>query len=642
MRTPGQYLALVRHMGPRWMLYRAGHAFRRRSGLLRRASPVAEWEQTPAPVLNLRFRAPTPAILASWGNACVDEAEAILRGHFRLFSDKMVVVGFPPDWHRNQLAARTAGDATPAGTVSPVMRHWSDLSDAGGEDIKGVWELSRFTWAFPLVRAYVRTNDRRFATAFWRLFQDWCDRNPPNSGPNWMCGQETAFRVMAVVFAVENLGVPDAYQTQLSRFVVASGRRISAHLDYALSQDNNHGISECVGLVTAGFLLPDEKHAAGWLDRGLRHLEKQMGRLLYDDGGFSQHSLIYHRVLLHNLCWCRQRADLAGHACPAWLDAAANRALEHLVAITDPVSGKAPLYGSNDGTNVLPLSETEFLDMRPSIQLASALFRNRLLLSSGPWDEAVAWVNPRWASLSRMEWVVPAVWHAPDAGCYQLCLGRDRLFFRCPTRFLHRPAQADMLHVDVWHDGRAIAFDGGSFSYNSRKRFTALSAAAHHNVITVDGLEPMRKFSRFLYIPWPTGTAVSAGRRAFRCSHDGYAALGITWIREVAAGDSGGFVVRDFIGGARGHRIRWHWRLADTTWRVDGHNVVETRAPGLLYRISWSGPSPGTHRLIHADETSAYGWWAPHYGAVQPAVALLIDLDARGDVEWTTEFKPLS
>src|SRR6185312_2792000 len=101
-------------------------------------------------------------------------------------------------------------------------------------------------WAFALTRAFARTGEAKYAEVFWRLFADWCTRNPPNRGPNWMCGQESTFRLMAVVFAAEGLGVPPAQREQLARFVVATGRRIAANLDYALSQKNNHGVSECV------------------------------------------------------------------------------------------------------------------------------------------------------------------------------------------------------------------------------------------------------------------------------------------------------------------------------------------------------------------------------------------------------------
>ncbi len=634
MRHPAQYLALLRHMGPGWMCYRLVHALRRRSGLLRKATPAVPWDQVRAPRLALFLKAQVPAMADSWGDACLKEAEAILAGRFRLFSRREAEAGFPPDWHRNQLVAAGGGMAGQA-----PLRHWTEISDAGRGDIKGVWELSRFPWAFPLVRARARNGDPRFAAAFWRLFEDWCVRNPPNLGPNWMCGQEATFRLMATVFAVESFEIPEAHRLILTRFVVATGQRISAHLDYALSQKNNHGISECVGLITAGLLLPDDPIAAGWIARGLQHLDTQLAELVYEDGGFSQHSLIYHRVLLHDLCWCRRRMEQAGRTIPPWLNAAAQRGLEHLLQVADPQTGRAPLYGSNDGANVLPLADVDYLDLRPVIQMTSALFQGKLMGTPGPWDEAAAWLSEDWQALPRTPWVPQPRWHAAAAGNFQLWNGDGRLFLRCPTRFRHRPAQADMAHVDIWLEGQAVASDGGSFSYNSSERFTALGAACHHNALTVDGREPMKKFSRFLYLPWPKGTVSSLDGGGLRYFHDGYANAGVHWTREVWPGVRGGFVVRDLVRGAAGHQLTWSWRLADLPWLLEQDSAVHVQASGRSYRIRWSG-APSTSRLMRADGTTAHGWWSPYYAEVQPAVALLLEVGATGDIEWTTEFLP--
>lgn len=673
MRPPGQYLALLRQMGPSWLLYRAGYAMRRRLGLLRRATPAIAWEQVPVSELRLHPH-PRLAMSTAWGNACIAEAEAALKGEFRLFSHSMVEAGFPPRWMRSQL---TAGRVRPtdggrlttedreraviacsqpgAGAqflrgkseagMSDVGRrsaepHWSEIGAFVDGDIKGVWELSRFPWAFVLARAYARTGEPRYGEGFWRLFVDWCRHNPPNQGPNWMCGQEATFRLMAVIFSAETLGVPVEQNESLSRFVEATGRRITANLDYALSQKNNHGVSECIGLITVALLLPGHAAARTWLERGTRELQQQLDELVYADGGFSQHSLIYHRVLLHDLCWCRRRLELAGQGIPAWLDAAGKRALGFLMTITDHATGLAPLYGSNDGANVLPLSDTEFMDLRPVIQMTSAVFQGKLLLPPGPWDEAAAWMVKDWVALPRVAWpATPARWHAPEAGCFQLTEGADRLFLRCPTRFRHRPAQADMLHVDIWHEGRPIVLDGGSFSYNSTGRFGKLGTADEHNVLTVDGKEPLKKFSRFLYLPWPSGEAGESEAGGFQASHDGYAVVGIKWTREVSCSAQGaGFTVRDKVTGAAGHTLRWHWRLADLPWKMNASgNGVDTQT----YRISWAGLPNGKSSLLRTDETTARGWWSPHYGAVAPASALLIEAEASGDMELVTEFSPL-
>jgi hypothetical protein len=564
----------------------------------------------------------------------VAEAEDILQGKYRLFSNRITHAGDLPDWSLNQLTGERAS----------VDSHWTKLGGPSAGDIKGVWELSRFPWAFALARAHTRTGEMRYAEVFWQLFIDWSRCNPPNSGPNWMCGQEATFRLMAVVFAANAVGVPEAARVVVSRFAVATGRRIAANLDYALSQKNNHGVSECTGLITVALMLPQHDESPQWLARGLRELERQLAELVYPDGSFSQHSLIYHRVLLHDLSWCAARLRSAGRDTPSWLTVAAERALSFLMQITDPHTGRAPLFGSNDGAYVLPLADGDFQDMRPTIQMASAIFCGILHLPEGPWDEAAAWLTGSLSGLCRVDWPKPAIfWHWETGGYAQLNSGEDRLFFRCPAHFLHRPSQADMLHVDIWQQGHPIAEDGGSFSYNSTERFTALSEAAYHNTLTLDGIEPLQKFSRFLYMPWVCGHVEKLSNNRIRASHDGYAKLGVHWTREVSLRPGGGFSILDRITGANGHRLVWHWRLADTSWLKNPNaNSVKIISTERRYEVRW-GPLPGMRsNLLTADPTTAYGWVSPYYEAVQPACSLLVEVEASGDIELLTEFCPLN
>lgn len=630
MRTPWQYLELVRHLGVDWACFRAGYALRRRSGALKRATPAAAWPEVPAPGLKLAFRV-VPAVI---GEQALREADAVLLGRFRLFSHREVEAGLSPDWQRNFLSE----DPQVSGPRSQVAKsHWSEISDFAGGDIKGVWELSRFPWAFALTRAHARTGEAKYAEAFWRLFARWCDCNPPNQGANWMCGQEATFRLMAVVFSAEGLGVPPAMKDLLARFIVATGRRIDANLDYALSQKNNHGVSECVGLVTCALLAPTHPESARWLARGLRELETQLAELVYADGGFSQHSLIYHRVLLHDLVWVKVRLERGGQSVPEWLLGCGRRATEFLQKLADPLTGRGPLYGPNDGANVLPLADADFLDLRPVLQLASALFHQELVFPAGPWDEATAWLVAGWERLPRRGATPgPATWHAPQAGCWQATSGRQRIFLRCPTGFRHRPAQADMLHVDVWQDGVPVAMDAGSFSYNSPERFTAFSQAAQHNAVTVDGIEPLKKFSRFLYLPWPKGAA-AAGADGFQASYDGYAALGVRWVRTISERAGGGWIVHDRVSGAAGRTLRWHWRLADRPWGINGDAVVVADAAGR-YRIGWQGNTAVKAALVRSDAGSAHGWCSSHYAAVEPACSLLIELQPEREADFQTEF----
>ena len=327
-------------------------------------------------------------------------------------------------------------------------------------------------------------------------------------------------------------------------------------------------------------------------------------------------------------------------AVPVWLSDAANRALGFLMQITDPATGRAPLFGTNDGANVLPVADGDFLDLRPTIQMLAATFRRELPLADGAWDEAAAWLVGSIDELPRIPWPDhPALWHAPAGGYAQLTTGTNRLFLRCPVEFRHRPAQADMLHADVWLGGRPFAIDGGSFSYNSRERFTSLASAAQHNGLTVDRIEPMQKFSRFLYLPWPTGRAELMKMDGIRASHSGDDRLGVKWWREVGVRPDGGFLVRDKVSGAHGRDVIWHWRMADRDWQLHP-GFVKSAAAGSADMLRWSGVVGAHVSIKRSDPESAYGWVSLCYGEVVSTCSLILEVRADGDLELLFEFIP--
>ena len=688
---------LLTHLGPGWVAFRLRYALRKKSGALIRRAPLGTWAADGAAAAVGRepplFRQPVEV-----GEGCVAEAEAILVGRFRLFSHHEKAAGFPPPWHRNLLTGQSA----------PADLHWSQIGDFGSGDIKGVWELSRFPWAWPLARAYGRTGDERFAEGFWGLFENWLACNPPNRGAHWMCGQEATFRLMAATFSRHGLAKAGATTprrvARFQDFVRATARRIAVNLDYALSQSNNHGVSECLGLITAAVILPDEPDSDAWQARGLRALEQQLDALVYADGAFAQHSATYHRVLLHDLLWGVALLRSAGREVPGWWTDAAQRALGLIDALITPVTGRVPLYGANDGANILPLADADYLDFRPVVQAGYAVLHGVRRFAPGPWDEAAGWLAPGWETADReggpaapraadngrqrigreevqkaqkteSDFVTEtterghrvgrrrttdrpggpaapraadvgglAEWaHFPQGGVALWRRGETRLFLRCPEKFRHRPSQADLLHVDLEWRGQPIAIDAGTYSYNTPGPFACgMKEAALHNTVTLDGAEPLEKVGRFLYLPWPAGRAGWNGpTNEFVATHNGWARLGLNHERRLGQTVADRVVVTDRVRGAGRHRGRLHWLLADLPYRFEPLvNRLILHTPAGDYAVTWSVPA-GKATLVRADPATARGWWSPYYAYAAPALSLAVDFEFADAVEITTTFAPV-
>lgn len=209
VRPPQHLFTAVRLLGLGWLMTRTNLALRRRCGIYERQYPLRARKRGTPPVATLsatgqRFMRSAAGHenaaerFAAWDTPAgspLPLADAVLDGVFPYFGHTSAALGHPPDWFVNPFTAERA----------PCDLHWSRIGDFAHGDIKVIWEPSRFGWAYALVRAYHRTSDERYADGFWRLLEHWCAANPPHAGANWMCGQETGFRLLAWCFALRGL-----------------------------------------------------------------------------------------------------------------------------------------------------------------------------------------------------------------------------------------------------------------------------------------------------------------------------------------------------------------------------------------------------------------------------------------------------
>ena len=70
-------------------------------------------------------------------------------------------------------------------------------------------------------------------------------------------------------------------------------------------------------------------------------------------------------------------------------------ATDWLQSMVDVFSGDGPNLGSNDGAFCYQLHSQPYRDFRPTLQLASYIFRGIRALPIGPWDEPLQWLGLR-------------------------------------------------------------------------------------------------------------------------------------------------------------------------------------------------------------------------------------------------------
>lgn len=470
------------------------------------------------------------------------------------------------DWHKSCVTGEK---------VKNTDLPWFQISDfdSGVGDIKGVWEASRFDWVIQLTQRHA-TGDEIALDRLNNYLSDWVLKNPTYQGPNWKCGQEASIRVMHLAMSALILGQSLQAEKGLLDLVKVHLERIAPTLSYAIAQDNNHGTSEACALFIGGSWLA--KHGCNegnhWMKVGRKWIENRALKLISEDGSFSQHSTNYHRVMLDSYVMAEVwREKLALPEFTENTYCHLKEAVNWLYQMIDRNTGDVPNLGANDGARLLQLTQTDYRDFRPSVQLASAVFCKAIA-----WEEPGDYDTPLiWLEVKRPNQLLEdqKSFHFPQGGYLGLRLGKRHAFalLNYPV-FKFRPSQCDGLHIDFWLDGKNVLRDGGSFSYNAGEQYLSYYCGTEsHNTVQFDGREQMPRISRFLLGHWLKSSKIKFDQRQGCCGAQYQDYCGATHAREMRLRESKLSVTDTLTNFNKNAIIRW--RLSPDKWTIQGQKV---------------------------------------------------------------------
>lgn len=431
----------------------------------------------------------------------IERADDVLNNKFILFFKRPYFTEGKINWHVNPF-----NDA-----VWPRSKHWSQFNYFVDElgDIKSVWELSRFSWAYDLARAYIITKDGRYSEKFWMLFESWMEQNHPNLGVNWVSGQECAIRLMACCFSLfaflDDISTTKKRLKDFTKFVAVHMKRIEGFIGHAIRQKTNHSILEATGLYTVGLLFPFMKKADIWKNKGKKILIKEILRQIYDDGSYVQHSMNYHRLMLQAVTWALMIAQNKDDAFPNEFIDRVNKSVMFIYQMQDSCTGRVPNYGANDGALILPLNNCDYLDYRPAIQACYYALNKKKIFADGQFMEDLLWLFGPESLNAEMKDIKRTSSRFDAGGYYTLRQKGNWAMLRCHS-YIDRVSQVDMMHLDFWADGENLLRDCGSYRYfvpDEPKMEEYFKSIYAHNTVIIDGQSPLRKALRFMYLPWP-------------------------------------------------------------------------------------------------------------------------------------------
>ncbi|MGB2896473.1 MAG: alginate lyase family protein [Anaerolineales bacterium] len=697
----------LRELGPGPLARYAMYQVALRSGWLRMRTPAFAWEERPlewwlrshipsSPEGYAQYRerrAPQfffqkveqlgislKTILGEGVEASVTEAEAVLDGRYRLFGQPEIALGNPPHWGTFALTPSSSEK-----TVVDLERHWTEYAlNELPQDVKLLWEISRFGWAYSLARAYALTGDECFVEGFFSLLRSWREANAPNKGLNWHSGQEIAIRLLALVFSLFTfnpaLGERGGDLVDLATMIAVHADRIPTTLLYARAQNNNHLLIEALALYTTGVLFPEFRSAGRWRRSGRQNIVQALKGQVALDGGYIQHSANYHRLALQAGLWAIRLAEIEGDPLPETSVDAVRRMTRWLAAVADPTTGSAPNWGPNDGALLFPLSICPFGDFRPTLQAAALTVLDGPIFHPGSWDELALWLGvgdardekPSAADASSMVESKQRRRMAqryetagdkgsmrsdeyPQSGIYIMRGQGSRGVLRA-AEFHSRPGHSDQLHFDLWWGGINLARDPGTYLYNAEYPWNNVFTGAWcHNTALIDGRDPMQRASRFLWLRWSAARILGRWRpengrlEILSALHQYRSRAHTVHQRTILRVEDRLWMVVDDILGVGEADVRIGWNLPDMPFEMDERTLrgnlqgskvsVQTEGIGDRYAMYRAGELIAGDKFV--SDSITYGWYAPTYAMKQPALLWLRSahgqLPMRGVTKWVLD-----
>jgi hypothetical protein len=373
--------------------------------------------------------------------------------------------GNPIEWTRDPLS----------NYVWPLDYHRDiKLVRADGSDVRVLWELNRLGHLLELANVYSTTKDERYAAEFWAQVRSWIEQNPYGRGPNWTCAMEVALRAINLLAAFDvfrhSPSLDAASLRSFLQLLQQHANYIQRNLEFSYIATSNHYLSDVIGLVWLGLLLPELRDAERWVGFGRAEMLREMDNQVLADGADFEASTGYHRfvteLFLYTFWLCRSNGVKIEEK--YWTKL--KQMLNYVRAYLRP-DGFAPLIGDTDSGQVLPFVRRSAGD-------------HAYLLDIG----AIVLDDP---TLAETQQVTSQAF--PQAGTYIMRDGDLYLCFNASGAGINgrgSHGHNDALSIEVSAGGRAIIIDPGTYVYSAdlAKRHEFRSTA-YHSTVQIDGKE---------------------------------------------------------------------------------------------------------------------------------------------------------
>jgi uncharacterized heparinase superfamily protein len=431
------------------------------------------------------------------------KADDVCAHRFDLLGSGPVSLGASIDWHRD-FKAGTQWERSYFSSIPEV-----ELDNHA--DIKVPWELSRCYHFLTLGKAYRLTGDEKYAREFVSQFEHWTKENLPYHGVNWRLSMEVAIRaihwIWGYFFFQESPHFDEGTKVRFLAALAVHGDYIWNNLEFDKRvvgkrherQNGNHYISNLVGLIYLGIVLPGSTPRQ-WLLKAMQELDAELRDQVLPGGVHWELSPSYHRLVLEMCLSAVVLGRLNGVRIPATITQRLEAMCEFTMHYTKP-DGLCPMVRDADDGRLCWLNGDDFRDHRHVMAVGGVFFdRADLSARAGAALEDVFWLfGPEGLRAARKGKQANAV-ELPsrafgEAGYYVLRSGpHTQVFVSCADVGMKGTygghAHNDALSFELFHQDTTFITDCGTYNYGGdpewRNRFRS---TAFHNTARVDGCE---------------------------------------------------------------------------------------------------------------------------------------------------------
>lgn len=610
----GMLSQILKNMGWRYVIFKIYFDFQKRTGLLKRKFPtnqplktfisLGEWKNVAKPFF---FESKEKlSINRNSDDSLARNANDILDGKTLFFSATLFNLGADYDWLTNPDTA----------FKYDINKHWTEINDLNklAGDIKYVWEKSRFSYLYTLIR-----HDYHFQVDHSEKIIDdiisWIDANPINQGPNYVCSQEISLRIFNWAFTLYYYKNSKNLTEERFRIIMNSiywqTKHVYENIHFSrIAVRNNHAITETLGLYIVGLLFPFFPESQIWKNKGRKWFEEEINYQIYEDGTYLQFSMNYHRVVIQLLTWAFFISSKNGEKFSEIIYLKAKKSVDFLLKCLIDENGFLPNYGANDGALFFKLNECNYRDYRPQLNALYFYLNKSYLYYQAFFQEDIFWYTGETTEIYDKMPNQSVAASFDDGGYYLIKDKESFTFLRCG---LHkdRPSQADNLHLDLWVNGENIMRDAGSYKYNTgEKTLKYFMGTASHNTVMLGEYDQMLKGPRFVWLNWSQSVYAKINETKEYYEFEGK----IRVFKQIA---SNIYHIRK----VRKYKNDLKWEIEDFIDHQTGLDIIQLWHPSELFFENY--------KIFSIDENQKpiplsldNGWYSSLYGTKEPTTDL--------------------